>query len=193
MKRLSVFCGSNIGAQPSYKKAAAALGRLLAEEGIELVYGGGNVGLMGAIADAVLENHGHVIGVIPQSLVEKEVGHQGLPDLRVVKSMHERKALMAELSDGFIAMPGGFGTFEEICEVVTWTQLGLHKKPCGFLNVGGFYNPFIEMIEHATHELFIRRESASIVISKEDPKELLEAFKYWTAPKLGKWLDKNQT
>ena len=137
-RRICVFCGSNSGTNPAYRDAAVAMGRLLASRGIELVYGGGNIGLMGVLADTVLEAHGRVIGVIPESLMAKEVGHGGLTELRIVQSMHERKALMADLSDGFIAMPGGFGTFEEFCEVVTWSQLGIHAKPCGLLNVRGY-------------------------------------------------------
>ena len=135
MRRVCVFCGSSIGNQPAYREAAEAMGALLAERGIGLVYGGGNVGLMGVIADAVLASGGDVIGVIPQSLADREIAHTGITDLRVVDSMHTRKAMMAELSDAFIAMPGGVGTFEEFFEVVTWTQLGLHRKPCGLLNV----------------------------------------------------------
>ena len=140
-RRICVFCGSNPGVNPVYKNAAAGLGRLLTERKIELVYGGGNVGLMGVLADAALEVGGRVIGVIPESLMAKEVAHQGLTELCVVGSMHERKALMADLAEGFIALPGGYGTFEEFCEVVTWSQLGLHAKPCGVLNVERLRSP----------------------------------------------------
>ena len=149
MKRIAVFCGSKKGARPEYAAAAARLGELLAREKIELVYGGGMVGLMGMVADAALQNGGHVIGVIPQSLVIKEVVHEKLPDLRVVKNMHERKALMAELSDGFIALPGGYGTFEEFFEVLAWSQLGYHRKPFGLLDAAGFYRGMLEFLDHA--------------------------------------------
>src|SRR5205085_10209383 len=142
-----VFCGSSTGIGSEYAAAAVRLGREMVQRGIGLVFGGGAVGLMGVIADAVLEAGGHVIGVIPHALVARELAHRALPDLRVVNSMHERKAIMAQLSDAFIAMPGGFGTFEEFCEVVTWTQIGLHRKSCGLLNVGGYYDPFIAQID----------------------------------------------
>ena len=144
MKRMAVFCGSNKGTRPEYAAAAEQLGTLLAREKIELVYGGGMVGLMGIVADAALKHGGHVIGVIPQALVIKEVVHEKLPDLRVVKNMHERKALIAELSDGFIALPGGYGTCEEFCEVLAWSQLGYHQKPFGLLDVAGFYRPMLQ-------------------------------------------------
>jgi len=173
-RRLCVFCGSNSGINPAYRDAAVAMGRLLAERGIELVYGGGNIGLMGVLADAFLQARGRVIGVIPESLLAKEVGHRSLTDLRVVKSMHERKALMADLSDGFIAMPGGFGTFEEFCEVVTWSQLGIHAKPCGLLNVGGYYDQLLALFDHAVTEGFLREENRRLVLEDRDPKRLLE-------------------
>src|ERR1700733_16187124 len=155
MKRIAVYCGSNKGVHPEYAAAAEALGTLLAREKIELVYGGGMVGLMGIVADAVLKNGGHVIGVIPEKLVIKEVVHERLPDLRVVKTMHERKALMAELSDGFIALPGGYGTYEEFFEVLAWSQLGWHQKPFGLLNIGGFYSRLMDFLDHAQGEGFI--------------------------------------
>jgi uncharacterized protein (TIGR00730 family) len=148
----------------------------MTRRGIGLVFGGGNVGLMGAIADAVLAAGGHAIGVIPHALVARELAHRGLPDLRVVNSMHERKAMMAGLSDAFIAMPGGFGTFEEFCEVVTWTQLGVHRKPCGLLNVGGFYDPLLALIARASAEGFIKPENQRIIVSDPDPARLLDAL-----------------
>ena len=148
MKRIAVYCGSNPGARPEYAGAAAALGAAMAQERIELVYGGGRVGLMGILADAALQHGGHVIGVIPEKLVIKEVVHEGLPDLRVVSTMHERKALMAELSDGFIALPGGFGTFEEFFEILAWGQLGWHQKPFGLLDVAGFYRQLQAFLDH---------------------------------------------
>ena len=154
MKRVCVFCGSSTGARPSYARTAVKLGKILAKRQIGLVYGGGNVGLMGLIADSVLEHGGDVIGVIPRFLVHKEVAHQHLKDLRIVESMHERKALMADLSDGFIALPGGYGTLEEFCEIVTWAQLQLHPKPCGLLNVEGFYDSLLQFLDHAVAEQF---------------------------------------
>src|SRR5664280_3804550 len=149
MKRIAVYCGSQKGVRPEYAEAAVRLGKALAHEEIELVYGGGMVGLMGIVADAVLKHGGHVIGVIPEKLVIKEVVHERLPDLRVVKNMHERKALIAELSDGFIALPGGYGTCEEFCEVLAWSQLGYHQKPFGLLDVAGFYRPLLQFFDHA--------------------------------------------
>jgi uncharacterized protein (TIGR00730 family) len=193
VKRLCVFCGANSGARPSYAKAAVALGELLAKEGIGLVYGGGNVGLMGIVADAVMSHGGDVIGVIPKSLYEKEVAHLSLPDLRVVNSMHERKAMMAELSDGFIALPGGFGTFEEIFEIITWTQLGLYKKPCGFLNIDGFYDLLSQFVGHATTQGFIRGEAPSIAVFANEPTALLEKFRNWQPPVLESWITKKET
>jgi uncharacterized protein (TIGR00730 family) len=187
LKRICVFCGSNTGSRDSYTQAAVQLGELLAEQHIGLVYGGGKVGLMGIVADTVLAEGGEVIGVIPKALFDKEVGHTGLSDLRVVKSMHERKAMMADLSDGFIALPGGFGTFEEICEAITWTQLGLQKKPCGFISVDGFYDSLAKMFEHATKEKFIRQSTSSIAVFANDPAELLESFKSWQPPSSDKW------
>jgi uncharacterized protein (TIGR00730 family) len=183
MKRIAVFCGSNKGTRAAYAAAAENLGRQLASHGIELVYGGGCIGLMGVLADAVLKNGGHVIGVIPQSLVIKEVVHEKLPDLRVVKSMHERKALMAKLADGFIALPGGYGTFEEFCEVLAWGQLGYHQKPFGLLNVAGFYRGFLEFFDHATREGFIRPKHRELVMVEEDVEKLLHRLETFQPPK----------
>jgi uncharacterized protein (TIGR00730 family) len=152
MKRVCVFCGSSSGSRPEYRTAAEELGTEVVRRKIGLVYGGGNVGLMGVIADAVLKAGGEVMGVIPENLMAKEVGHNGLTKLHVVRSMHERKALMADLSDAFIALPGGFGTLEEFCEIVTWSQLGLHTKPCGILNVQGYYSPLLAMFDHAVKD-----------------------------------------
>ena len=164
------------------------MGRMLVERDIELVYGGGNIGLMGVLADAVLEARGRIIGVIPESLMAKEVGHAGLTELRIVKSMHERKALMADLSDGFIAMPGGFGTFEEFCEVVTWSQLGIHAKPCGLLNVGGYYDPLLELFDHAVRESFLREENRRLVLEDRDSTRLLEKMQQFHVTTVGKWI-----
>jgi uncharacterized protein (TIGR00730 family) len=192
MKRVCVYCGSNFGDRPSYLTAAQTLGRELAARNIGLVYGGGNVGLMGAIADAVLAAGGHVIGVIPQALADKEVAHLGLSDLRVVGSMHERKSLMAELSDAFIAMPGGLGTLEEFCEIATWTQLGFHQKACGLLNIDGFYDGLLAFLDHATTEKFIRPEHRTIVLSATEPATLLEKLETYEVPTVHKWLDRTQ-
>lgn len=186
--KLGIFCGSNTGVDPAYVNAAIDLGKLLAKEGIELIYGGGKVGMMGTIADAVLKAGGKATGVIPDFLIKKEVGHAGLTTLKVVSSMHERKLEMARLSDGFIALPGGFGTFEEIFEAITWTQLALHQKPCAFLNTKGFYNPVVELIEKATTEEFIRADNAKIVLVSDDSKALLKQMREWTPPQLPKWI-----
>jgi len=188
MKRIAVFCGSNHGARPAYTEAAVRLGELLAREKIELVYGGGMVGLMGAVADAALRAGGHVIGVIPKSLVIKEVVHEKLPDLRVVKNMHERKALIAELSDGFIALPGGYGTYEEFCEVLAWGQLGYHKKPFGLLDVAGFYRGLLDFFDHATQEGFIRPQHRKLVMVEEDAGKLLERMKNFQPSTEVKWI-----
>ncbi len=165
------------------------MGTLLAHRGIGLVYGGGNVGLMGVIADAVMASGGEVIGVIPQSLASREIAHAGITELRVVDSMHARKAMMAELSDGFIAMPGGVGTFEEFFEVVTWTQLGLHRKPCGVLDVCGYFGHLRAFLDHAVDERFLRPQHRDLLVCEEDPEALLDAFAAWRAPTVAKWID----
>ena len=166
LRRLCVFCGSSTGHQPTYREAAVSLATAMTRRGIDLVYGGGNVGLMGIMADSVLARGGHVIGVIPEMLVSREVAHLGLPDLRVVRTMHERKALMASLADAFVALPGGFGTFEELCEVITWTQLGLHPKRCGVLNVSGYYDPLLAQFDRAVEDGFIKPVNRQIVDRK---------------------------
>lgn len=193
LKRVCVYCGSNSGAKQAYAQAARTMGAALAEHGIELVYGGGNVGLMGVLADAVMHGGGRVIGVIPESLVAKEVAHRGLTELRVVKSMHERKALMVSLADAFVALPGGFGTFEEFCEVLTWAQLGLHRKPHGLLNVAGFYDQFLAFIDHAVAENFIRSVHRGLIITYTDPAKLLESLANIEPPNLDKWIDRDET
>jgi uncharacterized protein (TIGR00730 family) len=193
LKRVCVYCGSNSGTNPIYAKAARELGTLLAERGLGLVYGGGRVGLMGVIADAVLATGGNVIGVIPEMLVKMEVAHQGLADLRVVASMHERKALMVDLADAFIALPGGFGTLEEFSEVLTWAQLGLHRKPHGLLNVAGFYDPLLAFFDHAVAANFIRQAHCELVISENDPARLLDLMAAAHPPHLPKWIDSKQT
>lgn len=194
IRSICVFCGSSPGNDPRYLAIARELGRALVRRGLRLVYGGASVGLMGAVADAVLEGGGEVIGVIPKSLAVKEVAHAGLDDLRVVGSMHERKALMEKLSDGFIALPGGFGTFEELCEIVTWGQLGLHRKPSGVLNVAGYYQGFLEFVDHAMASGFIRPEQRRLLLSETDPDRLLDQFAAYQPPPLPAWLkDESQT
>ena len=173
-QRICVFCGSNLGTNPRYRQAAVELGRLLAIRCIDLVYGAGNIGLMGVLADSVLEAGGRVIGIIPESLLAREVGHLGLTELRIVGSMHERKALMADLSDAFIALPGGYGTFEEFCEVVTWSQLGFHVKPCGVVNVEGYYDPLLALFDHAVQEGFLKQENRALVLEDCSSERLLE-------------------
>ena len=189
-KRLCVFCGSSHGANPAYAEAATNLGGELARRGIGLVYGGGNVGLMGVIADAVLAAGGEVIGVIPEALMAKELGHNGIQDLRVVKTMHERKAMMAELADGFIAMPGGIGTFEEFFEIVTWAQLGFHSKPCALLNVNGFYDPLLRLVDHAIEERFIKASQRRILIVESETSALLHQMQHQHVPVEPKWIGK---
>ena len=173
LRSLCVFCGSSPGKRPEYAEMAAAFGSLLAQRGIRLVYGGGNIGLMGVLADAALAAGGQVIGVIPQMLVDRELAHRGT-DLRVVTSMHERKALMAELSDAFIALPGGLGTYEELCEVLTWAQLGIHHKPVACLNVLGYFDPLAQLFDHALREGFLHAEQRRILISCADGSDLLD-------------------
>jgi uncharacterized protein (TIGR00730 family) len=174
MRSVCVFCGSNFGDKPIYRELAEQLGRTLADRGLTLVYGGGNVGLMGVVADAALGAGGRVVGVIPQALVDWEVAHDGLTELIVVQSMHERKARMAEASDAFIALPGGYGTFEEFCEVLTWSQLGLHRKPCGVLNVEGYYDPLLALFERAVQDRFLAAEQRDLVLADTDVNALLD-------------------
>lgn len=186
MKRICVFCGSSPGSGPEYIQAARRLGHALTARNIELVYGGARVGVMGEIAAAVLQNNGKVIGVIPQELVEKEVAFTELADLRVVGSMHERKALMAELSDGFIALPGGLGTIEEFFEALTWAQLGIHRKPCGLLNAGHYYDAMIHFLDHAVSQQFIEPEHRDMILISEDPETLIEQFITYQPPQVDK-------
>ncbi len=189
MKSICVFCGSSTGNDLAYADAAAALGGALAESDITLVYGGGHVGLMGVVADAALEAGGKVIGVMPRALIEREIGHTGLTKLHVVASMHERKALMSELSEGFIALPGGHGTLEEFFEVLTWAQLGEHKKPCGLLNVSGFYEPLLSALDHMTKSGFVSEEHRKLVLVEKTPDPLLQAFETYRPPATVKWID----
>ena len=191
MKRICVFCGSSAGSQPEYRARAEELGSELIRRNIGLVYGGGNVGLMGAIADSVLKAGGEAIGVIPEHLMAREIGHKHLTKLYIVKSMHERKALMADLADAFIALPGGFGTFEEFFEVLTWSQLGLHKKPCGIFNVRGYYTPLLAMLDHAAEEEFLKADNRALVLARDNPADLLQALEEWRPVHVEKWLDRN--
>jgi uncharacterized protein (TIGR00730 family) len=177
-----------MGTRPEYAAAAAAMGRTLAQRGIRVVYGAGHVGLMGILADSALAAGGQVIGVIPQMLVDLELAHQGLTELRIVSTMHERKALMAELSDGFIALPGGLGTFEELCEALTWSQLGIHLKPCGVLNVLGYFDHLRALLDHAVREGFVRAEHRELLVSAANPAELLDALAAYQPHYHGKWL-----
>jgi uncharacterized protein (TIGR00730 family) len=189
VRSICVFSGSNLGAQPEYAAAARALGRHLAGRGLRVVYGGAGVGLMAVMADAALGAGGEVIGVIPQHLVDHEGPLDGLSELRVTSSMHERKATMAELSDGFVALPGGFGTLEEFAEVLTWSQLGLQSKPCGLLDVAGYYDSLLAFFDHAVAEGFVRAEHREMVLADTEPGRLLDAMERWTPPKVDKWLD----
>lgn len=190
MRAICVFCGSSTGVRPGYAAAAVAFAEALASRGLGLVYGGGSVGLMGVIADAALARGVPVVGVIPRHLDELEVGHKSLTQLHVVETMHERKALMAELSDGFVALPGGVGTLEELFEVYTWGQLGLHKKPVAVLDVEGYYTPLLQFIDHAVTEGFLRQEHRDFVLTGTEPAALLDAMASWTPPKVAKWLDR---
>jgi len=193
IRRVCVFCGSNTGSEERYAEAARDLGRLLAREGIGLVYGGGSVGLMGEVADAVLGAGGEAIGVIPHALWAREVGHRGLTDIHIVETMHERKAMMADLADAFIALPGGLGTLEEIFEIWTWAQLGLHAKPLGFLDVNGFYSPLMEFLDRACRERFLRDEHRAIAVVERDAELLLRRFDSWKPPRVQKWITRDET
>jgi uncharacterized protein (TIGR00730 family) len=188
-----VFAGSSPGSHPSYRSAAEELGHALATREIELVYGGAKVGLMGVLADTVLAARGRVTGVIPASLVAKEVAHHGLTDLRVVASMHERKATMADLADGFIALPGGWGTVEELFEILTWGQLGLHHKPCGVFNVHGYFDRLLSFVEHSVNEGFVRREYGSMISVSSAPGALLDMLALYEPPAVEKWIDRAAT
>ncbi len=192
MPRLAVFCGASSGHDPVYAGAAGALGRLLAARGLGLVYGGGKVGLMGLIADTVLAAGGEVIGVMPRNLFPKEIDHPGLTELREVASMHERKALMADLADGFIALPGGYGTLDEFCEILTWAQLGLHRKPCGLLNVAGYYTAFLEFLNHASGQGFIQPQFRALVLAETEPARLLDRLAAYEPPAVRRWLNEAQ-
>jgi|SRR5690606_38981636 len=189
IRRVCVFCGSGTGRDPQFLSQAKAVGRTFAENAIGLVYGGASVGLMGALADAAMDGGGQVVGVIPEDLVRKEVAHRGLRDLRIVSSMHERKRLMTELSDGFIAMSGGIGTLEEFFEVWTWAQLGHHTKPCGLLNSSGFFDPLLAFLDHVETNGFIRQEHRRMLIVENTIEGLLAKFHSYKAPQVQKWLN----
>ena len=188
--RLCVYCGSSNGAGPAYVESARRLGATLAERGIGLVYGGAQVGLMGQVADAVIAGGGEVVGVITRQLTGLEVGHEGLSDLRVTETMHERKFLMAELADAFIALPGGLGTLEELFEVLTWNQLSIHHKGVGVLDVNGFYQPLLAMLDHAVDAGFIRPQHRAMLCVSDDPNELIDQLETWEAPTVEKWVDR---
>lgn len=190
-RSLCVYCGSSTGASPVYAQAARDLAQVLAAGNINLVYGGGNIGLMGIIANEMLQLGAKVTGVIPQALMKKEVGHLDLTQLFVVKDMHERKAMMAELSDGFIAMPGGMGTLEELFEVLTWSQLGLHDKPIGLLNADGFYNALLDFMQHVVSQRFVKPEHAGLLLHADTPDDLLARMRAFEPKTVPKWLDKS--
>jgi len=192
LSAIAVYCGSNHGADPAYAQAAAALGRLLAERGIRLVYGGGHVGLMGVLADAALAGGGEVFGVITRTLQAKEVAHDALTSLTVVDTMHERKAAMADAADAFVMLPGGYGTFEEFFEAVSWTQLGVHDKPCGVLDVAGYYAPLSTLLDEARRQGFVSRVHRELVITESEPRRLLDRLAGWAPVRAGKWLDRSQ-
>jgi len=190
--RIAVFCGSRAGNDPAYAEAAAALGRALAGRGCELVYGGAHVGLMGIAADTVLARGGRVTGVIPASMVDRELAHRGVTDLRIVGGMHERKALMASLADAFLVLPGGMGTLDELCEILTWAQLGLHRKPCGLLNVAGFYDHFLRHLDHCVAAALLRPEHRALVLEGSEPARLLDRMAAYQPPSLPKWIDREE-
>ncbi|HEY2092220.1 MAG TPA: TIGR00730 family Rossman fold protein [Thermoanaerobaculia bacterium] len=193
MQRICVFCGSNRGARAEYADAARVLAAALVRDDLTLVYGGGRVGLMGVIADEVLRLGGRAIGVIPRPLWDREVGHANLTEVRIVETMHERKATMADLSDAFIALPGGLGTLEEIFEIWTWAQLGMHAKPCGFLDVAGYYTPLMQFLDRAVSEAFIRPDMRNATIVEGDPERMLARFREYVPPAVQKWIHRDET
>ncbi len=192
MKQVCIFCGSYKGTQPMYMTAAHAMGMGLAQRGLGLVYGGGRVGLMGAVADGTIAGGGKVTGVIPQSLVDRELAHVGLSELHVVASMHQRKALMAEIADAFVAMPGGFGTLDELFEIITWAQLGFHNKPIALLNIGGYFDPLLTFIDHMATEGFIKPNDQKALLVKNEVDTLLDALLTYQPPQLEKWIKKSE-
>jgi len=192
IKRICVYCGSSPGRNPAFSLAAVGLAKTMCERGIGLVYGGAAVGVMGALANAVLETGGEAIGVIPKSLAIKEVAHANLSELHVVSSMHDRKAMMAELADGFIALPGGWGTLEEIFEILTWAQLGFHEKPCGLLNIEGYYDGLIGFLDNAIEQQFVREVCRPMLMTASEPASLLDQFDVYRAPKVRKWMREDE-
>ena len=193
MKRICVFCGSSAGEDPRYLDGADRFGQILAREGIELVYGGSRVGMMGRLAAATLQAGGRVVGIIPGAVMNRELAHQELTELRVVKSLHERKSEMAELSDAFVALPGGLGTIEAFFELLTWAQLGLHQKPCAVLNVAGYFRPLVRFLDHMTQEGFMARPHRDMVIIEEDPEALIRRMAEYRPPATPRWIDTGQT
>jgi uncharacterized protein (TIGR00730 family) len=191
-RRACVYAGASPGADPAYRAIAESLARVLAERGIGVVFGGGSVGLMGALADASLAAGNEVIGVIPRFLDEREIAHQGVTELHVVETMHDRKMLMADLSDAFIALPGGIGTLEELIEILSWSQLGLHRKPIGLLDVRGYWDPLVRLLDHATQQEFIRADHRGLLLSAEDPEALLGAMSAWRPPSGNGWLHSDE-
>ena len=187
MRKICVYCGSNLGGRSVYADAARDLADVLIRHDIELVYGGADKGIMGVVANAMLKQGGKVYGVVPRMLLEKEIVHQGLTELHVVDSMHKRKSMMTTLADGFIAMPGGFGTLEEIVEIVTWGQLRFHDKPCGLLNIDGYFDHLLSYLDHANHEGFLRSENREMLLSDENAAGLLQQFESYVAPQVEKW------
>lgn len=192
LSSICVYCASSPGVDPGFAEAAASLGQLLARRGVRLVYGGGHVGLMGVVADAALAEGGEVHGVITRALENKEIAHRGLTTLQVMETMHDRKAAMADMADAFIMLPGGFGTLEEFLEVVTWTQLGVHSKPCGVLNVRGFFDPLVALFDTATQERFVRPEHRDMVVIESDAATMLDRLRSWTPVTIDKWLDRSE-
>jgi uncharacterized protein (TIGR00730 family) len=192
MDRLCVYCGSRPGTDPAFRSSAASFGRLLAERGLGLVYGGGDVGLMGAVADGALDAGGEVYGVIPESLADREVAHDGLTELHVVDSMHTRKRRMADLADGFVALPGGFGTLEELVEMVTWAQLGFHTDPCGLLNVAGYYDGLVSFFETQIEAGFVDPEHRDLLTVTDDPSDLLDRFEAYESPVTDRLVDDSE-
>jgi uncharacterized protein (TIGR00730 family) len=192
LQSVCVFCGSSRGTDPAYAEAAGLLGRTLAEANVRLIFGGGHVGLMGVVSNAALEAGGEAIGVIPKSLVERELAHAGLTDLRIVGSMHERKAMMSDLSEGFITLPGGTGTLEEFFEVQSWAQLGEHEKPCGLLNVAGYYDPLLAVFDQMVDKGFLSESNRALVLVESEPERLLQRLESYQPPKITRWIDASE-
>ncbi len=193
MNRICVFCGSKTGNSPLFLEAAVQLGRVLAERGLELVYGGASIGLMGAVADSVMAGGGKVVGVIPEAMASKEVAHDGLTEMHVVSSMHERKSMMARLADAFVALPGGFGSFEELLEMITWAQLGIHRKPVGILNVSGYYDPLIQLFEGAIEAGFIKSRNRQLYVIEREADRLLQTLLAHKLPEVKRWITERET